>query len=391
MHEEALRLARLIEDVSQLAEAEKPELLVAKARVDLAVVARQRAGAQADFFRARGIAFDRRRAVAVHADASRLEQIVDNLLSNALRYTDPAAPCELRVPGGAGAIVEVRDTGIGIAPRTCRTSSTASGAATARARGRRAARASASPWSASSSGAQGGRTGRGDAQGAGPPFRGAAGAARAASATLPWPCGPCARFCRRHDHSASTTPRRSRSGSPSSRSCARPRSTPRPRPRRSSTTAASSPRASAIEKLLDPGSFQELDTFVRHRTTDFDMQSNRPWGDAVVTGHGTIDGPARVRLLPGLHGLRRLARRGHGREDVQGHGPGGQDRLPGHRHQRLRRRAHPGGRRVARRLRRRLPAQRPLLGRHPADQPDHGPVRGRRGLLARRSPTSSSW
>src|SRR5881227_3257171 len=45
-----------------------------------------------------------------------------------------------------------------------------------------------------------------------------------------------------------------------------------------------------IEKLLDPGSFQELDTFVRHRTYDFEMQKNRPWGDAVVTGHGTIDG-----------------------------------------------------------------------------------------------------
>src|SRR6187431_1363851 len=45
-----------------------------------------------------------------------------------------------------------------------------------------------------------------------------------------------------------------------------------------------------IEKLLDPGSFQELDTFVRHRTADFDMLKNRPWGDAVVTGHGTIDG-----------------------------------------------------------------------------------------------------
>src|SRR6202140_818836 len=45
-----------------------------------------------------------------------------------------------------------------------------------------------------------------------------------------------------------------------------------------------------VEKLLDPGSFQELDTFVRHRTYDFDMQKNRPWGDAVVTGHGTIDG-----------------------------------------------------------------------------------------------------
>ncbi|HET9075058.1 MAG TPA: acyl-CoA carboxylase subunit beta [Solirubrobacteraceae bacterium] len=45
-----------------------------------------------------------------------------------------------------------------------------------------------------------------------------------------------------------------------------------------------------IEKLLDAGSFQELDTFVRHRTTDFEMQKNRPYGDAVVTGHGTIDG-----------------------------------------------------------------------------------------------------
>src|SRR5436305_13881344 len=45
-----------------------------------------------------------------------------------------------------------------------------------------------------------------------------------------------------------------------------------------------------IQKLLDPGSFQEIDTFVRHRTYEFDMQKNRPWGDAVVTGHGLIEG-----------------------------------------------------------------------------------------------------
>jgi propionyl-CoA carboxylase beta chain len=45
-----------------------------------------------------------------------------------------------------------------------------------------------------------------------------------------------------------------------------------------------------IEKLLDPGTFQELDTFVRHRTVEFDMEKNRPYGDAVLTGHGTIDG-----------------------------------------------------------------------------------------------------
>ncbi len=47
-----------------------------------------------------------------------------------------------------------------------------------------------------------------------------------------------------------------------------------------------------IERLLDPGSFEELDTFVRHRTSDFGMDQNRPWGDAVVTGHGLIGGRA---------------------------------------------------------------------------------------------------
>jgi propionyl-CoA carboxylase beta chain len=45
-----------------------------------------------------------------------------------------------------------------------------------------------------------------------------------------------------------------------------------------------------VEKLLDPGSFEELDAFVRHRTHEFDMDRKRPYGDAVVTGYGTIDG-----------------------------------------------------------------------------------------------------
>ena len=137
-----------------------------------------------------------------------------------------------------------------------------------------------------------------------------------------------------------------------------------------------------VEKLLDPGSFQELDTFIRHRVTRVRHGEEPALGRRGRHRPRHDRRPPRVRLQPGLHGLRRLARRGHGREDVQDHGPGGQDRLPGDRHQRLRRRAHPGGRRLARRLRRRLPAQRPLLRRDPADLGDHGPVRGRRRLLA---------
>ena len=45
-----------------------------------------------------------------------------------------------------------------------------------------------------------------------------------------------------------------------------------------------------IERLLDPGSFTELDELARHRSTSFGMEANRPYGDGVVTGFGTIDG-----------------------------------------------------------------------------------------------------
>ena len=45
-----------------------------------------------------------------------------------------------------------------------------------------------------------------------------------------------------------------------------------------------------ITALLDPDSFRELDAFVTHRTTDFDMDKKSFLGDSVVTGWGTIEG-----------------------------------------------------------------------------------------------------
>lgn len=45
-----------------------------------------------------------------------------------------------------------------------------------------------------------------------------------------------------------------------------------------------------VELLLDEGSFEEYDTFVMHRCTDFGMQDSRPYGDGVVTGWGTVNG-----------------------------------------------------------------------------------------------------
>ncbi|MFT5141950.1 MAG: propionyl-CoA carboxylase beta chain, partial [Thalassolituus oleivorans] len=43
-----------------------------------------------------------------------------------------------------------------------------------------------------------------------------------------------------------------------------------------------------IDLLLDRGSFQELGAFVRHQSHDFGMENDRPYGDGVVTGFGTI-------------------------------------------------------------------------------------------------------
>ena len=44
------------------------------------------------------------------------------------------------------------------------------------------------------------------------------------------------------------------------------------------------------ERFCDPGSFVELDRYVRHRESNFGMLERRPWGDAVVTGYGTVFG-----------------------------------------------------------------------------------------------------
>jgi propionyl-CoA carboxylase beta chain len=45
-----------------------------------------------------------------------------------------------------------------------------------------------------------------------------------------------------------------------------------------------------LTALLDPGSFVEIDTLVRHHAHGFGIEKRRPAGDAVVTGWGTIEG-----------------------------------------------------------------------------------------------------
>ena len=50
------------------------------------------------------------------------------------------------------------------------------------------------------------------------------------------------------------------------------------------------PARERVALLLDPGSFEEMDKFVVHRSSEFGTAEKRIPGDGVVTGHGTING-----------------------------------------------------------------------------------------------------
>ena len=133
---------------------------------------------------------------------------------------------------------------------------------------------------------------------------------------------------------------------------------------------------------MDENSFEEFDMYVEHRCADFGMEKTQD--PRRRRGHrlGHHQRPGRLRLRQGLHGVRRLAVGGARQEDHQDPGHGAAEPRADHRPVRRRRRAHPGRRGGARRLWRGVPAERAGVGRHPADQRDHGAVRRRRRLFA---------
>jgi two-component system sensor histidine kinase BaeS len=122
MHVEALRLSVLLDDLTRLAEAQRPGMLIEKHPLDVATVGEEQAQAFFPRFAEKEIGFETALAPAlVLGDAGRLSQIVSNLLENALRYTPSGERVTLRVREEAeSAVLEVIDTGIGIAPEDLR-------------------------------------------------------------------------------------------------------------------------------------------------------------------------------------------------------------------------------------------------------------------------------
>jgi two-component system sensor histidine kinase BaeS len=112
------RLHRLVDDVDRLAEAQRPGLLVSKRPIDLEEIVVGCVARYEDRCAAESVALRERIArVRVEGDPERLAQVVDNLLSNALRYTGRGGRIAVTLGArGPDAVIEVSDTGMGIAP-----------------------------------------------------------------------------------------------------------------------------------------------------------------------------------------------------------------------------------------------------------------------------------
>lgn len=118
LHEEVLRLRRVIEDLEALASAQAAGLHLVKAPVDLAAVALDAVDALRSSFDDAGLTLSTSMVpVVVDGDADRLRQIVVNLLTNALKYTPRGGNVAVSVtPHDEVARLTVTDDGPGISP-----------------------------------------------------------------------------------------------------------------------------------------------------------------------------------------------------------------------------------------------------------------------------------
>ena len=129
---------------------------------------------------------------------------------------------------------------------------------------------------------------------------------------------------------------------------------------------------------MDDGTFEEWDMFVEHRCTDFGMEANKIPGDGVVTGYGLINGRLAFVFSQDFTGIRRRACLETHAEKICKVMDQAMKVVPRDRPER------PGGARIqegvaslggyADVFQRNVMAS----GVVPADQHDHGPLRGRR-------------
>lgn len=118
--DETHALARLVDDLHTLAQAEAGQLPLHWAVVDVADLLTDVQTSFSGQAEAKGVelAVDlapKPAALTVHGDAGRLDQVLGNLVANALRHTPAGGQIQLAAAGANGRVrIQVRDTGEGI-------------------------------------------------------------------------------------------------------------------------------------------------------------------------------------------------------------------------------------------------------------------------------------
>ncbi len=117
LREGILRATHVVEQLLALARADPQAAANAASRFDLAEAARAVVEAQRPAAEAKGIRLEAVAGAPVEVDAERgaLRTLMENLVDNAIRYTDQGSVTVRAYPGVSGAVLEVEDTGPGIA------------------------------------------------------------------------------------------------------------------------------------------------------------------------------------------------------------------------------------------------------------------------------------
>jgi PAS domain S-box-containing protein len=117
---QAQHLTRLVDDLLDIARINTGRIKLHRDVVELGELVRACVESVRPRFQARSVLLELRatgRPLPIVADAARITQVIDNLLDNACKYTDPGGRTEVIVEhGGTHGIVRVRDTGVGIEP-----------------------------------------------------------------------------------------------------------------------------------------------------------------------------------------------------------------------------------------------------------------------------------
>jgi len=113
------QLTRLVDDLLDVARFNRGKINLQMAPVDLAVVAARAVEISRPLIDAHKHSLEvalPEQAVRVEGDATRLAQVLSNLLNNAAKYTEEGGRIDLTVEASGGeAVLRVRDTGVGIA------------------------------------------------------------------------------------------------------------------------------------------------------------------------------------------------------------------------------------------------------------------------------------